>query len=121
MQDKKIVFLGSSVTYGAGSFAESFVDFLEKKDSIIAYKEAVSGTTLVDIDTDNPGDSYISRLKKFILNHNNLPVDTFVLQLSTNDIRPGAGELGKISENNKFDTLTVIGALGYILNTVKKT
>lgn len=121
LKNKKIVFLGSSVTYGAGSFAESFVDFLEKKDQIIAYKEAVSGTTLVDINTDNPGDSYISRLKKFIHEKKVSSVDAFVLQLSTNDTRPGAGDLGKISSNNEFDTLTIIGAIEYILNLVKNT
>ena len=45
---KNIFFLGSSVTYGACSMHESFVDFLAKRDGINALKEAVSGTTLVD-------------------------------------------------------------------------
>ncbi len=46
---KTIIFLGSSVTAGYGSLGVSFADFLEKTDGITAIKEAVSGTTLVDV------------------------------------------------------------------------
>ena len=49
IKDKTVIFLGSSVSYGYGSMGVSFADFLEKTDRIIAIKEAVSGTTLVDI------------------------------------------------------------------------
>lgn len=48
LKGKKIIFLGSSVTYGSQSKGESFVDFLKKADGIEAVKEAVSGTTLAD-------------------------------------------------------------------------
>ena len=75
---KNIFFLGSSVTYGACSMHESFVDFLAKRDGINALKEAVSGTTLVD----NGKDSYISRMKNI---QTGLDPDLFVCQLSTND------------------------------------
>lgn len=73
----KIIFLGSSVTYGAASQGVSFVDFLTSHDQCVVYKEAVSGTTLVD---DGP-DSYISRMKKLQVSK----ADLFVCQLSTND------------------------------------
>ena len=47
---KRIIFLGSSVTYGACAMGQSFIEALEEKDGIIAIKEAVSGTLLVDED-----------------------------------------------------------------------
>lgn len=50
--NNQIAFLGSSVTYGAGALGESFVDYLSKKDNICAFKDAVSGTTLVDNDSN---------------------------------------------------------------------
>ena len=56
--NNQIAFLGSSVTYGAGALGESFVDYLSKKDNICAFKDAVSGTTLVD----NDSNSYIGRI-----------------------------------------------------------
>ncbi|WP_297819209.1 SGNH/GDSL hydrolase family protein [uncultured Lactobacillus sp.] len=112
--NKQIAFLGSSVTYGAASFGESFVDYLVKKDGIFAFKEAVSGTTLAEIDDG----SYVTRLEK-------LPVlekiSAFVLQLSTNDARNDQISIGKISENDKYDITTVTGAIEYILDYVKKT
>ena len=37
---KRIIFLGSSVTYGACAMGQSFIEALEKKDGIIAIKEA---------------------------------------------------------------------------------
>jgi lysophospholipase L1-like esterase len=77
---KKILFLGSSVTEGSGAGGISFADILAKQDGIIAYKEAIGGTTLADINDL----SYVARLKK-----GNLPqdiqADAFVCQLSTND------------------------------------
>lgn len=44
---KRIIFLGSSVTYGACAMGQSFIEALEEKDGIIAIKEAVSGTLLI--------------------------------------------------------------------------
>ncbi|CCI82289.1 SGNH/GDSL hydrolase family protein [Lactobacillus hominis] len=112
--NRQIAFLGSSVTYGAGSLGDSFVDYLVKEDGIFAFKEAVSGTTLAEI---NDG-SYVTRLEK-------LPVlekiSAFVLQLSTNDARNEQIGIGKISDNDKYDITTVAGAIEYILDYVKKT
>ena len=111
--NNQIAFLGSSVTYGAGALGESFVDYLSKKDNICAFKDAVSGTTLVD----NDSNSYIGRIGR-------LPVleklTTFVLQLSTNDAIKGKEDLGEIATDDNFDAQTVTGAIEYILNYVKK-
>ena len=52
LERKKIIFLGSSVTYGAAAMGKSFIEDLEEKDGIVAVKEAVSGTLLVDEDVE---------------------------------------------------------------------
>ena len=116
IKDKTVIFLGSSVTYGYGSMGVSFADFLEKTDGINVIKEAVSGTTLVDI-KDN---SYVSRMKTI---DKNIKADAFVCQLSTNDATKEM-PLGKISESydiNNFDIQTIAGAIEYIIAYAKTT
>lgn len=110
IKGKTVIFLGSSVTYGSASKGESFADFLAKKDGIIAIKEAVSGTTLVDEDNS----SYISRMKKL---DKNLKPDIFICQLSTNDAtkKKELGSVGESFEIDGFDTKTVAGAIEYII------
>ncbi len=113
---KTVIFLGSSVTFGYGSLGVSFADFLEKTDGITAVKEAVSGTTLVDVKSN----SYVSRMKKI---DKNINADAFVCQLSTNDATKEM-PLGEISESfyvNEFDTQTVAGAIEYIIAYAKET
>ena len=113
---KTVIFLGSSVTFGYGSLGVSFTDFLEKTDGITAVKEAVSGTTLVDIKSN----SYVSRMKKI---DKNIKADAFVCQLSTNDATKEM-LLGEISDSfsmNDFDTQTVAGAIEYIIAYAKET
>ncbi|MBR3819263.1 MAG: SGNH/GDSL hydrolase family protein [Clostridia bacterium] len=113
---KTIIFLGSSVTFGYGSFGVSFADFLEKTDDITAIKEAVSGTTIVDVKNN----SYISRMKTI---DKNIRADAFVCQLSTNDATKEM-PLGEISDSfnkNDFDTQTVAGATEYIIAYAKDT
>ncbi len=109
---KTVIFLGSSVTFGYGSLGVSFADFLEKTDGITAVKEAVSGTTLVDIKSN----SYVSRMKKI---DKNIKADAFVCQLSTNDATKEM-PLGVISDSfnmNDFDTQTVAGAIEYMMKS----
>ena len=116
IKDKTVIFLGSSVTYGYGSMGVSFADYLEKADGIHAIKEAVSGTTLVDI-KDN---SYVSRMKTI---DKNIKADAFVCQLSTNDATKEM-PLGEISESydiNDFDTQTIAGAIEYTIAYAKDT
>ena len=80
-----------------GSKGVSFADFLEKTDGIIAIKEAVSGTTLVDIKEN----SYVSRMKTI---DKNIKADAFVCQLSTNDATKEMplGEISKSYDINDF-------------------
>lgn len=74
---KHVIFLGSSVTYGSASNGVSFADYLCERNGFTMTKEAVSGTTLVDLDDQ----SYVSRLKSIEVTK----CDLFVCQLSTND------------------------------------
>ncbi len=116
IKDKTVIFLGSSVTFGYGSLGVSFADYLEKTDGIIVVKEAVSGTTLVDVKSN----SYLSRMKTI---DKNIQADAFVCQLSTNDATKEM-PLGEISEGfdlNDFDTQTVAGAIEYIIAYAKET
>lgn len=78
LKGKTVLFLGSSVTYGAASGGVSFVESAAKKCGFNYVKEAVSGTTLADIDEN----SYVSRLKMV---DKKPRIDLFVCQLSTND------------------------------------
>jgi lysophospholipase L1-like esterase len=114
LQGKRIVFLGSSVTYGAAAGGTSFVDFLAARDGVVAIKEAVSGTTLAD----DASDSYLSRLRRL---DSGLKPDLVVCQLSTNDASQGK-ELGEVSgsyEIGDFDTHTVAGAIEYVIAYVR--
>lgn len=106
---KTIVFLGSSVTYGAASKGVSFADYIGVRDDCRVIKEAVSGTTLVTGGID----SYITRLQKL-----NIPkADLFICQLSTNDATQNKplGSIGESSQIEDFDTSTVAGAMEYII------
>ena len=116
IKDKTVIFLGSSVTFGYGSMGVSFADFLEKTDGIIAIKEAVSGTTLVDIKEN----SYVSRMKTI---DKTVKADAFVCQLSTNDATKEMplGEINKSYDINEFDTQTIAGAIEYIIAYAKTT
>jgi lysophospholipase L1-like esterase len=109
LKGKSICFLGSSVTYGAASGGVAFPDYLAKRDGIISLKEAVSGTTLADIDDT----SYIARLKKIDVNQK---FDLFICQLSTND----ANKKLPIGEKGTTDTKTVRGAIEFIIKYARE-
>ena len=102
LKNKTVLFLGSSVTYGSASGGTSFVDILGERFGINCIKEAVSGTTLVDINEK----SYISRLK---LIGADLKPDLFVCQLSTNDAK------------KKLDIRKIEEAICFILDYIKNT
>lgn len=119
LKGKKIIFLGSSVTYGSAAKGNSFVDYLKKRDGIIPYKHAVSGTTLVD-KTVWGKKSYIERMKKI---DTSIEADAFVCQLSTNDATMNL-KLGNIISSYQledFDTKTIIGAIEFIIAYARKT
>ena len=75
---KTVLFLGSSVTYGSAAGGVSFADIMAQQLNFTCVKEAVSGTTLADLDDS----SYVARLKRV---DPSLPTALFVCQLSTND------------------------------------
>ncbi len=108
LRGKKILFLGSSVTFGFGSLGESFVDYLWKRNGVAAIKDAENGTTLVNQD-DN---SYVARFNEEL---NEEAPDMLVLQLSTND----ATNKKNLGNFDTFDTQTVTGALEYIIKSAK--
>ena len=91
LKGKRVLFLGSSVTYGAASGGVSFAEVTAELCGFECVKEAVSGTTLADINET----SYISRLKRNV--DKNSHFDLFVCQLSTND----AGKVDDLSLTEK--------------------
>ena len=110
LKGKKILFLGSSVTYGSASMQTSMADYIGVLDGCETTKEAVSGTTLAD----NNASSYLSRLRTVDTSQE---FDVVVVQLSTNDASKKI-ELGTISESKNtedFDTQTVIGSMEAII------
>ncbi len=116
LDGKTIIFLGSSVTEGACSCGESFVDYLEHKDGVIPVKEAVSGTTLVTMDDT----SYIPRMKKI---ETSIKADAFVCQLSTNDATKELpfGTVSNSFHRDDFDTTTIAGSIEYIISYAMDT
>ncbi len=114
IKNKTLVFLGSSVTCGANNW--SMCEYIRQFTRYDVVKWAVSGTTLTDIGEQ----SYVRRLKNEIISQD--VCDCFICQLSTNDASNNL-PLGIISESkNKetFDTQTIIGAIEYIVATVKE-
>lgn len=107
-----ICYLGSSVTYGASSLQESFVEFIAKRNNTTFVKEAVSGTTLVS--TGAGGGSYVSRMKKL---DKNAKFDLFICQLSTND----ASQNKPLGDINNTDDKTICGAINTIIDYVTTT
>jgi lysophospholipase L1-like esterase len=105
----KIIFLGSSVTYGSAAGGVSFADILCEKNGYEKIKEAVSGTTLVDDDDQ----SYVSRLKRIEADS----ADLFICQLSTNDASQNKplGVMAESKDINSFDVKTIAGAIEYII------
>ena len=104
LQNKTILFLGSSVTYGSAAGGVSFVDIMGKVCGTHCIKEAVFGTTLADI---NDG-SYVARLKRI---DKNFALDLFICQLSTNDA----------SSSNNIELCETEQAIRFILEYAKNT
>ena len=126
LEGKTIIFLGSSVTYGAAAEGQSFVELFETLDGVHAVKEAKSGTTLVDKTSPlallafGDGDSYIARLKAL---DPSMLADCLVCQLSTNDatMKLPLGEICDSTDLSDFDTGTVTGAMEYIIRYAQDT
>lgn len=117
LDGKNICALGSSVTYGEASFQQAVGEYLAARCGAALTKEAVSGTTLADVNDT----SYVSRMEDNL--DTSADFDLFVVQLSTNDASQGIdlGEISNSTELSSFDTQTVTGAIEYIINYVNQT
>lgn len=117
LKGKKIIFLGSSVTYGSASRGVSFADYIGKRDGVEYIKEAVSGTTLVT--SAGNESSYIARMEANIEPQD---ADLLICQLSTNDATQDKplGEISDSKDMEDFDTETVAGAIEYIIAYAEK-
>lgn len=119
IEGKTVLFLGSSVTQGYGGGNISFVDYIEKLDSVHAIKEVMGGTTVANITVGYAFDrnSYVSRLMKHDASE---PVDCVVVQLSTNDATNMAnglpvGELSDSKNIEDIDDTTFVGGMEKII------
>lgn len=116
LQGRTVLFLGSSVTNGKAALEQSIPEYFVARMGCKAIKEAVDGTTL----TDCGNTSYIQRLLHNV--RTDEPVDLLVCQLSTNDAsqRKPLGVIAPNTELDKFDTITVTGAMEYIIAYAKE-
>lgn len=114
---KRVLFLGSSVTYGSASLRQGIPEYFAARFGCDYTKEAVSGTTLVD----NGKNSYVQRLKNNV--DKNVSYDLLICQLSTNDAsqKKPLGEISDSMELSAFDTTTVTGAMEYIICYAQET
>lgn len=108
-KNKTVVFLGSSVTYGSAADGVSFAEHIAERTGCTMIKEAVSGTTLADLDES----SYVSRMKTIRAEK----VDLLVCQLSTNDATQGL-PMGEISVGEANEQ-TVVGVINAIVRYAK--
>ena len=117
LKDKRVLFLGSSVTLGYASLEEGIPEYFKYRFGCDVTKEAVSGTTLVDEDES----SYVSRLKANV--DHNASYDLAVVQLSTNDAGKGKtpGTVSDTKDTDSFDTKTIAGAIEYIIAYIRNT
>ena len=119
LQGKTIYWLGSSVTYGAGSNGQSMAHFMAAKDGVTSIVEAMSGTTLATGE-QKPETSYVSRL---------LASEKFdkTAKIETNDAKaanmPNIGTLTApdVTDPEAFDLSTAAGAIEYIIRYVHDT
>lgn len=102
-----VIFLGSSVTYGAASKGISFVDYIAKRDGCTAIKEAVSGTTLTDTRKSLPVSGVLSASMQ--------TTPTSLSASSPRMTRTKAAEVSLPSQREGFDTATVAGAIEHII------
>ncbi|MFA6620051.1 MAG: SGNH/GDSL hydrolase family protein [Bacilli bacterium] len=115
LKDKRLFFLGSSVTLGLRSVNESVADYLSAQDGAFIVKEAVSGTTLRQ---ENPADlSYLSRLIRSEAYGGQDKFDAVIIQLSTNDAWEEK-KLGSPLENE--NPATTYGAIEALITAIKK-
>lgn len=118
LSGKTILWIGSSVTYGAQAAGHySMVDAIEDlHPALVCEKYAISATTLVN-DSES---SYVARLK--LIPKDRQP-DLIVVQLSTNDATTGKpfGEISDSFDQADFDDTTIAGAIETIIAYARDT
>ena len=118
LSGKTILWIGSSVTYGAQSGGHySMVDAVEDLHSaLVCEKYAISATTLVNTGED----SYVGRLKRIPTSKT---PDLIVVQLSTNDATTNKpfGEISESKDLADFDDTTIAGAIETIIAYARDT
>ncbi len=126
LSGKKVYWLGSSVTYGAGSNGQSMAHFMAVKDGVTSVVEAMSGTTLMTGET-KPETSYVNRLLASEKFDKNTGIDAFICQISTNDAKAsnlsqtGALTGPDVTDPEAFDLSTTAGAIEFIIRYVHDT
>ena len=117
LKGKKVLFLGSSVTYGSASIREGIPEYFKARFGCDITKEAVSGTTLVD----NGSSSYVQRLLNKV--DSNEKYDLVIVQLSTNDAskKLPLGDISTSQDRDSFDTSTITGAIEFIIAYAQET
>ena len=118
LSGKTILWVGSSVTYGAQSGGHySMVDAVrDLHPALTCEKYAISATTLV-----NGGeDSYVGRLMRI---PKDKKPDLIVVQLSTNDATTNKpfGEIAEGTDLEDFDDTTIAGAIETIIAYARDT
>ncbi|MBQ3371512.1 MAG: SGNH/GDSL hydrolase family protein [Anaerolineaceae bacterium] len=118
LSGKTILWIGSSVTYGAHAGGHySMVDAIQDRHpALICEKYAISATTLVNTGED----SYVGRLKR--IPKSRTP-DLIVVQLSTNDATTNKpfGEISDSTDIADFDDSTIAGAIETIIAYARDT
>ena len=118
LSGKTILWIGSSVTYGAQSGGHySMVDAVrDLHPALTCEKYAISATTLVNTGED----SYVGRLKR--IPKSKTP-DLIVVQLSTNDATTNKpfGEISDSMDIADFDDSTIAGAIETIIAYARDT
>ena len=118
LSGKTILWIGSSVTYGAHAGGHySMVDAVQAlHPALVCEKYAISATTLVNTGED----SYVGRLKR--IPRSKTP-DLIVVQLSTNDATTNKpfGEISDSTDIADFDDSTIAGAIETIIAYARDT
>lgn len=118
LSGKTILWIGSSVTYGAHAGGHySMVDAIQDlHPALVCEKYAISSTTLVNTGED----SYVGRLKR--IPKSKTP-DLIVVQLSTNDAttKKPFGEISESMDIADFDDSTIAGAMETIIAYARDT
>ena len=126
LQGKTIYWLGSSVTDGQNAEHLATPEYLAARTGSASVKEAVSGTTLLDIGRDDGG-SYTYRLINSEKFDKNAAIDAFICQISTNDAKSenlshwGAITDADVTDMDAFDLSTSIGGVEFIIAYVTET